>query len=1495
MNHLSRLKNNPIKSFSFSVIFFIFLISTLLTVSCKKAPSKEKLNPTATPTPTTSPTAGPTPPTKLDPPLSPPIILVPTINPYISNSINLTISGTCVNGATVQIAGDYSSNAVCLESAFTFNIAKQADGIYNFSLTQKNINTIDSPSVSLEWHRDTLAPAAPIIFAPSATPYSSSDSSLLIQGNCETESRVDITGDHTDFTTCNDGLFTFSISKSTDSTYNFNINQTDLVFNKSQSTSFQWIRNSALPPTPIISAPGGSPYFSNSNSITLNGSCLNGNMVKLNTTTPAGTAPVTTTCSDSLFSFTINQVTDGNYNFQISQTELTSGLTSGNATFIWSRDTVEPLSPTITTPTISIFYSNNTSLIITGNCEIGAIVNIAGATTQSQSCSADGTYSFSIENETEGSFSYLLTQTDRAGNISLNKSQTWVRDLSPPAAPIITSPATQPFFSNLNSLTISGSCESNSTVNLIGDSSASIVCESLAFSFTVNQTSDGNFSFSITQTDLSGNTSPPANLSWYRDTVSPNAPSISSPNISPYTSADSTITAVGGCEPGATLNLNGDATATTNCIDGSYSIDITKNFDGTYNFSITQTDIAGNTSSNTQLQWIRNSSIPNTPEITTPTSNPWYSHENSLVISGNCSTFHTVELSGSDTQSMTCNSQSYSFTVANTNDGIYNYSVKQKNASNIYSGGASIQWVRDTVNPLPPSISNPLTTPYLSNTNSIDISGECETNSTVILSGDSNQTISCLNNNFSFSISKITDLSYSFTINQLDLAGNISGSSTIIWQRDTSEPLAPTITNPSTSTFTSSAATLFITGSCESQSTVLLQEYTNADRTIPYSTPLTTTCLLGAFNFAFSKTTETTYYIGIKQIDLAQNSSQESNLDWTRNTSFMDVPVISNGGIDVVGPIITNTSSILLRATCTQGTNNQILTSALNVSPSGSLSCASQSYGDFTISEATDGTYFYDFWQEDPATPNNSATVTIEWVKDTLAPNPPVILNPLTSPYTAPGILTLSGSCDTGNSITLSGDSTANTSCDSNAYSFTITKTTDGTYSFTVTQTDLANNSSTPSPLTWIRDSNSVQPPVISSPAANVINNSSSITLSGSCTNGYLLTLSGYADGTITTPTSGSANQTCNSGSFTYSVTKNTDGTLNFSLKQTFNSIDSAPATRSWVRDATVPIVTIATGPLASNLSSIANFTFSANETVSSFECKLDYAASYSPCSSPYSLTTITNGNRTLYIRATDLAGNVSTAATYNWSQQSFNALAIYHFDTTNATLNSSSYSGIYANTLNQIGTPGLISSGKFNQGRTLSSANYYYVVDNDSLDTTTKAITLEGYWQSFSSITSAASNTTWTLISKNGNASGSYGWELQLVKTAGNNTSNTKCILQIKLTSSNSTAPTIIAGGTKFACGSSTTSWNYFAVTWSAAANGAIKFFGTPTGSTTFTNMGTGTFGTASTLLGTNSVNIKFGNGGSGTAFPGGIDEVRISQTARNITAVPTSAFSAD
>jgi large repetitive protein len=97
-------------------------------------------------------------------------------------------------------------------------------------------------------------------------------------------------------------------------------------------------------------------------------------------------------------------------------------------------------------------------------------------------------------------------------------------------------------------------------------------------------------------------------------------------------------------------------------------------------------------------------------------------------------------------------------------------------------------------------------------------------------------------------------------------------------------------------------------------------------------------------------------------------------------------------------------------------------------------------------------------------------------------------------------------------------------------------------------------------------------------------------------------------------------------------------------------NVDGSPATRSWTVDATPPQTNLGPTPPASTSSTSATFTFTASESGSSFQCRLD-GGGFEPCTSPRTYQGLSQGPHTFAVRASDARGNQDQSpATFSWT-----------------------------------------------------------------------------------------------------------------------------------------------------------------------------------------------------------------------------------------------------
>ncbi|MEW6057137.1 MAG: Ig-like domain-containing protein [Bdellovibrionota bacterium] len=943
-------------------------------------------------------------------------------------------------------------------------------------------------------------------------------------------------------------------------------------------------------------------------------------------------------------------------------------------------------------------------------------------------------------------------------------------------------------------------------------------------------------------------------------------PLVVTPAVSPHTTNTSSLTIEGRCDNGYAVSLIGDGpTRVAMCNDNEFDFTVNRTSDGTYNFSLLQTSPALVESSPVPVVWTRDTGGPSAPTITQPPTTPYSSSDTDLVISGGCEAGATVNLAGDATDSVVCQSAgTYSFTVNRFVDATYNFMVSQTDTANNTSSPTALQWVRITSLPPTPTVLSPSPSPYYSNQSSLVISGGCVSGNTVNLAGDETQNMVCTaapSSSYSFTVNRSTDGTYNFTVTQTDALNNTSAAAQAAWIRDTASPLAVTITAPVTNPHVSSGSSLALSGACEDGATVNLTGASTAS----------TTCANSAYSFNLSQSSDGTFNYSIIQTDRAGNPSAAEAFQWIRDTSAPATPTIAS---PATSPYYSNSVSAtsVISGICTTG-----LSVTLSGNEAQTTTCATSSYS-FTVSTPTDGTYNF-YVRQTSASGIDSAQASLVFIRDTAAPAAPIIVAPAASPYTSAGNLSLNGTCEADATVNLSGDDAQSTTCAAGAFSFTVSEA-DGTHNYSVSQTDRAGNASAASTQQWIRDSVAPSNPTVTSPASSPFrSNGASVTIAGACQGSNTVTLSGDVIASEVTTPANQLTTACSGSAYSFIVSKSVDGTFDFSVHQTgTNGIDSGLVNTQWIRDTLEPDTTIATGPASPNASRIAEFVFSSNESSVTFECRLD-AAAYAPCTSPHTITAPANGARTFSVRAIDGAGNIeSSPATHAWTQQAYNAVALYHFDATPGLLvDSGSYTGANNNALTNNNTATSNSTARFGQSVLFNGTSQFLSkTTSSSLSAARRQLTVEA-WVRFSSLPSAGQYRT--IASKSG-AAGQRSWEFKITRTG----SNYYLVLVGSLDGTNIVTVTSTALPSP-----GTANFRHLAVTFN---QGAVAFYYNGT------QQGTGTIGTVgSAQLFDSNASLRIARSEAGEYLAGRVDEVRISQIVRWSTSftAPSTAYVAD
>jgi len=260
-------------------------------------------------------------------------------------------------------------------------------------------------------------------------------------------------------------------------------------------------------------------------------------------------------------------------------------------------------------------------------------------------CSTSGTFSLNLANTTE----YWDTATQALVSTAIpdgtyiwslvaftssDSGATWIEsagvfyqlivDTTVPVAPTLTIPAVvaagqTAAFTAPGPLAFSGACTAGDTVTLHRASgSLTAVCDSTGtYLFTnVDEGANATYSYTFTQTTLTGMSSVNTTLNWTRISGI-SSPVITSPSVNPYLSNQNTLGLSGTCTAGLTVNLAGAATQSAACSSSGtflFIVDETTGaqVDRTFNFTITQTTdgTPANTSASVAFSWHQDTTPP---------------------------------------------------------------------------------------------------------------------------------------------------------------------------------------------------------------------------------------------------------------------------------------------------------------------------------------------------------------------------------------------------------------------------------------------------------------------------------------------------------------------------------------------------------------------------------------------------------------------------------------------------------------------------------------------------------------------------------------------------------------------------------------------------------------------------------------------------------------------------------------------------------------------
>lgn len=961
----------------------------------------------------------------------------------------------------------------------------------------------------------------------------------------------------------------------------------------------------AAPMAPVITNPSGSPspLVTNSNSVTIAGTAQSG---------------TTITIYDGATQLTNSVNTGGGgtwtYNATLAEGEhvITAWATSSGETSnpsvsrVVRVDKTAPPAPSITTPATASSISATKTPTISGTAEAASTVRVRDGSTVVGTATADeaGNWSVTTSALAEGSRTITATATDTAGNLSsASPAKTIKVDSVAPAAPVISTPSANPYYSAGTGVTIAGTAEPASSVTLY---------DGAALLATVTTNGSGNWSYSATlaqgthivtgwANDDAGNTSPASGSKEITvDTTAPaiaiaqplNGSSIASP-------APNIVFSVTELRPSGQTECRVDSGSWSTCSSGYPLASLS---DGQHTFSVRLSDLSGNAGS-ASTTFTVDTVAPVAPSISSGPSGPIASTSASFAFSGEAGGSFQCQLDTIDSWTACSSAKSYS----SLSQGVHTFRVRQVDAAGNAGVDANRTFLVDTVGPAASAMFGPTGT--VGTTNTAVGFANAENPVTFSCSLDGAPSATCTS---PASLSGLSNGPHSFTVIATDALGNVGSPATLNWTVDSSL-FAVAITGGPVGTVTEPANSFTFDSTISSGTTYMCK--VDGGSFSLCSSP-----------YATGPLADGTHTFSVYAINDAQTSNTAS-ANWT---------------VDTTGPLVSVSSP---GEGATVATNGGISFTASDAAGTPGTTCAIDSDtpapcgSPFPYSGLSGGAHSVKIVATDPV--GNTSSFVRHFNVEATSPETTIDSGPLAiTQSTNATFLFSSSKMPSTFECQLDGGSVA--PC---ASGVAFNGLSEGSHSFFVRAIDeFGNVDPTAAGHVWQVDNTGPVAPSITSPVANLVTSNATPTISGLAEPGSTVTVRREGPVTLGTATA--------DGSGNWQLAQNptlTEGahTLTATSTDLAGNVSGVSEARSITIDTTVPSVAISS-PAASAVTadSTPAISFTASDSTGvSISCGID-GGDFEVCSSPWTIATaLDDGVHTASVLATDGAGNQNAAS----------------------------------------------------------------------------------------------------------------------------------------------------------------------------------------------------------------------------------------------------------
>jgi len=887
-------------------------------------------------------------------------------------------------------------------------------------------------------------------------------------------------------------------------TYEVRIRTTDSSGEYFEKSFTITVIDDIAPSVPIITT---TQYYFNQAKPTISGTGEPNSTVQIHIAGISGYEEVSVLANGDWTYTPSTDLADDDYSITARAKDLANNLSAFTSPYTITIDTEAPPKPVITVPGNGALLASSTPTI-SGTSEADNTITVYGNSTTygTVTANANGQWTLTLTSELpDGQYDFTAIATDLAGNESeMSSTISVLIDTTPPAAPIITSPADGGYTNNAKP-NISGTAEAESTISIyINGIMIGTTTTNQSHSWTYTPVTDlvqGLNTIHAYAMDAAGHTSEKSDdVIVEFDNEDPVAPTILSPaNNSVSNQQKPTISGSSEAKNTISIYINGslDGTVTSDPITGMWSYTVANNLvEGEHEITATSTDPAGNESPlSSAIKYTVDVTPPATPIVTTPIGNVMT--KNAVVqIQGTSDSDNQIYyyVNGSLIAYVNANGNG-EWTIVHifVGEGTYELTIKAVDAAGNESlSEATVQFDIDQTAPDAPIIT--ALAPFI-NAVKPEITGTAEAGSKVELFRNgvsiADNIVVAIDGTWSFRPTvNWNDGAYSLHAIATDLAGNVSLSSTpISFTIDTVVPDEPVISTDLNNTSMTNKRPV-IEGTALALHDI---ELTINGQQIP----LFSSDLLG--NWTYTPTADLAdgnYVVTAKVIDQAGNYSIDSNtISFTIDTVAPAAPIITTTALYTNDnrPTITGTAEPLseLKLINTNDASEEII--------------AVDADGNWTYrpdSALIDEIYTFVAVAKDAAGNESSQSSYYVFTLDTVAPATPVISTVLDQTNTSIQTPTIEGSAEPNSEVELfnHGQSIATVSVDgSGNWSFTpASNWSDGTYIITATATDRASNRSvTSSGISFTIDTVAPAAPIISSPLANAYINLAKPSISG--------------------------------------------------------------------------------------------------------------------------------------------------------------------------------------------------------------------------------------------------------------------------------------------------------------------------------------------------------------------------------------------------------------